>query len=237
MNIERFLSRYTRDPEIFQAWMERAKKGEPLTKIVNERYFWEDAFFINEHVLDPRFESETLIEGVLKSFPDKNTPFRFLDLGTGSGCLLISLLHEFPNSTGVGVDISPQALDVARRNGAFLKDRIDFRLGNWWEPVKDESFDIVISNPPYIGIHEPLDASVLDFDPHLALFAGEDGLDAYRVIFPYLSTVGFFEIGYQQEKSVTRLAHHHGLGIKDSFKDLLGFTRVLRLERECNFQE
>lgn len=232
MNIERFLSRHTSDPETLQAWMERAKKGEPLTKIVNERHFWEHAFFINEHVLDPRPESETLIEAVLKLFPNRNASFRFLDLGTGSGCLLISLLHEFPNSTGVGVDISPQALNVARRNGAFLESRVDFRLGNWWEPVDKESFDIIVSNPPYIGIHEPLDVSVLDFDPHLSLFAGEDGLDAYRAIFPHLNTLGFFEIGYQQEESVTHLAHHNGLSIKDSFQDLLGFTRVLCLERK-----
>ncbi len=230
INQEKFLKRYTNDESVLEKWLKRAQNGEPLTKIVNERHFWEHAFFINEHVLDPRQETETLIEAVIQMYPDRSRPFRFLDLGTGSGCILISLLHEYPNSTGVGLDISEEALKVAHQNGAFLKDRIEFRLGSWWDAVKGETFDIVVSNPPYIATDEKLDASVLNYDPHLALFGGKDGLDAYRALFLGLKTVGFFEIGYQQEQKIHDLALEYDLQVEKTFKDLINFVRVVMIK-------
>lgn len=224
-----FFKTYTNNPKTLTDWLERAKNNEPLTKIVEERAFWKDVFYINQDVLDPRFDTETLIEAVLKTYPDINYPYRFIDLGTGSGCVIISLLREYKNASGVAIDICKKALTIAKKNAKELEDRITFVCSDWLEQFRPNEDDIIVSNPPYIRDDYPLDSSVTEYDPSLALYGGQDGLDAYRKIFQKLKTVGFFEIGYDQIEAIKKLAKDYGLTVEKTFKDLQGIFRVVKV--------
>ncbi len=161
--------------------VERRRRGEPVSRIVGVREFWGLEFAITPATLDPRPDSETVVEAVL-SLTGTPSP-RILDLGTGSGCLLIALLHELPAATGVGTDISPAACEAARANAGRLgvAARAAFVAGNWAEAVRDR-FDVVVSNPPYVpsGRIAGLAPEVREHDPVAGLDGGPDGLDAYR---------------------------------------------------------
>ncbi len=217
-------------------FVKRIQKKEPVSKIVGERGFWALDFKVTKDVLDPRPDSETIIESVLSYFKDKEAPLSILDIGTGSGCLLISLLYEYKNAKGIGVDISDKALEIAKENGAnfnalFLKK--DFFLKDF---LKDLPLcDVIVSNPPYIPTNEieNLEENVRYYDPLLALDGGIDGLDAYRSLahsLKHLLTPGgkiFFEIGKGQEQSVTSLMQDNGYALLEERKDLAGIIRVL----------
>jgi release factor glutamine methyltransferase len=217
-------------------YVERRCKREPLSKIVGEKEFWSLPFRVSKATLDPRPDSETLIDAVLEYLPHHDAPLRFLDIGTGSGCLLLSALQEYPHSTGVGVDISPDALKIARYNADALgmTARTTFLEGSWTAPIEDV-FDVILSNPPYIATAEiaTLAPEVREFDPMLALDGGVDGLEAYRQLMPLLEAVLqpqgyiFLEIGYTQQVAVEALVIEAGLQVVACRQDLAGNPRCV----------
>jgi release factor glutamine methyltransferase len=168
----------------------RRVRREPMAYILGEREFWGLPFRVSPAVLVPRPDSETVIETVLDLFPDRSRALRIADLGLGSGCLLLTLLREYPQATGVGIDASPEALDVARANAEALGvgARARLQTGDWREPGWPERlggpFDLLVSNPPYIesGTVDGLMPEVARHEPRLALDGGTDGLAAYRAI-------------------------------------------------------
>lgn len=168
----------------FELIMRRAG-GEPVAYITGQKEFWGLPFRVTRDVLIPRADSECLIE-TLCARADITAPYRIVDLGTGSGCLLCALLHELPAAVGTGADISAGAIAIARENAEALgfADRANFVVSNWFENIKGE-FDIIIVNAPYIpaGDRPELIVDVSEFEPSVALFAGDDGLDEYRRIF------------------------------------------------------
>lgn len=203
----------------------------PVSKLIGRRAFWKDDFIITKDVLDPRPETETLVELAIAE------PFeRVLDLGTGSGCILLSLLKEQGAARGVGVDLSNEALEVARRNAVALgcANRADLIASDWFAGV-DGMFDLIVSNPPYISQDEMavLSREVAEHDPHLALTPGGDGLAAYRKIIGGLA--GFLtpdgrlivEIGPTQAAAVEGLMRGAGLEDITVTQDLDGRDRVV----------
>jgi len=230
------------DCRVLLPLIERRIRGEPLAKIIGQKEFWSMPFKTTKDTLDPRPDSETLISAVLDNFQDLSGVYNFVDFGTGTGCLLLSLLSEYKKSLGIGIDISEKALSIALKNAQELglKERSTFKQGNWAEGFDknfNEYFDVIVSNPPYIGIWETLDSTVKDYDPHLALFAGEDGLSAYRSLLPQLprlmhqESLLFLEIGIGQESAVKNIAEQFGLSFKKSFQDLSGVDRVLMFKK------
>lgn len=217
----------------FECFIERRRKGEPVAKIIGEREFWGLTFKTNKHTLDPRPDSETLIEAVLREYKDKTQKLRIVDLGTGTGCLLLSLLSEYKNASGAGVDISEKALKTAKENAENLSldDRAEFVISNWAEDITDK-FDIVISNPPYIksGEIKKLEREVAEYDPISALDGGNDGLNCYRAIAGQVNNLlkkggkAFFEIGEGQEGDIKSIIP---LEYVNSRKDLAGIIRCL----------
>ncbi len=220
------------------ALIERRIAGEPLSKILGEGEFWGLRFKVNEHVLDPRPDTETLIEAVLKRFEGGAPPGNILDLGTGSGCISITLLHEWKQSRADAVDLSEKAIEVAKQNAELngVTDRITFIQSNWYDNLSQQ-YDLIVSNPPYITNQEVgnLAIEVKNHDPILALDGGIDGLDAYKKIFfnlkNYLKPLGvcFAEIGFDQEESVPRLAEKAGLCVQNIYRDLGGKPRVVEI--------
>lgn len=224
------------DETQIQDFLMRRALNEPVSKIIGKKGFWKLDFFVSTDVLDPRPDSECLIESVLKYFKDKSKPYQILDIGTGSGCLLLCLLYEYQNACGLGVDISQKALDVAQKNAkgfnaSFLKKDFyqdDFILGL-------AQYDIIVSNPPYIKTSDIplLEDSVKKYDPMLALDGGEDGLNPYRFLAlslkKILSKEGmiFFEIGQGQETDVKTIMSEQGYTFVEEVKDLSGIIRVL----------
>ncbi len=193
----------------FNALLDRRLKHEPLSKIIEFREFWSLPFRVTADTLDPRPDSETLIEAVLAHYPNKEQCLRILDLGTGTGCLLLSLIHEYPNSWGIGIDSSEAATYIAQENAfrLHLEERAKFIVGEWGNALSG-CFDIIVSNPPYISHTELLPTEVAEYDPDLALYAGKDGLDSYHALakqIPNLITLEskiFLEIGEGQINSV-----------------------------------
>lgn len=215
---------------ILDSWIKRRKNGEPLSKIVKKKHFWEREFFINEHTLDPRQESETIIEAVLDTVGSKDDHYRILDLGTGSGCLLLTLLDEYENAIGIGIDKSQEAIKVAIKNKSD-NSRAFFKIGDWANNLSGH-FDIIISNPPYIAYNEDIDKSVKQFDPYMALYGGKTGLEQYELICNSIKNISyshlFFEVGYLQSESVKNIVFKNlNIEYTKTFKDLLGFNRVL----------
>ncbi|MDR2412116.1 MAG: peptide chain release factor N(5)-glutamine methyltransferase [Holosporales bacterium] len=210
------------------------KAGCPVSKLIKRKYFWNHPFFVNADVLDPRPESETLVEAVLRTIPKEMEAF-LLDFGTGSGCLLETLLLQRPHFRGFGVDCSFAALQVAQENARRLGvlSRAFFLCSDWGTALNtQQKFEIITANPPYIAHHEisTLPPSVL-FDPLLALQGGKDGYACYRAlashIYHLLSPQGhlFLEIGHGQEKTVKKIFNF--LFYRGSYKDLSKKVRVL----------
>jgi len=222
--------------------IKRRIAGEPLSKIIGTQEFWGLPFYVTKDTLDPRPDTETLIEAVL-DYCNKNNlsdkPLKILDLGTGTGCILISLLSELPKAIGVGVDYSQEALDIAQTNIALnnLNDRINLIQSDWCASVTLADFDIIVSNPPYIreDVIPQLSEEVKNHDPILALLGGKTGLDAYeKILFSVKSEKNvtarlFLEIGFDQLNDLVRLADDSNLRVCDSRTDLAGNPRVVEI--------
>jgi release factor glutamine methyltransferase len=219
-------------PVGFADLVARRAKHEPVAYIVGRRAFWTIELEVGPGVLVPRADSETLIEAAVTHFADR-APGRVLDLGTGPGTLLLAALDQWPGAIGLGVDASAEALRYAERNAWALgmADRVTLRQGDWADGV-EECFDLILANPPYIGLAEPLPDEVRAHEPGLALFAGADGLDAYRVLAPALprllapSGVACIEIGATQAGAVRGLLDAQGLRT-DLHRDLGGRDRCI----------
>ncbi|NNE84563.1 MAG: peptide chain release factor N(5)-glutamine methyltransferase [Alphaproteobacteria bacterium] len=230
---ERRLS--AQESDLLSAMTARRCAREPMAQILGSREFWSLDFDVSADVLTPRPDSETLIEAAGQHAPATGQPFRILDLGTGSGCLLLALLHQYPAASGVGVDISPAAIAMAGRNAERLglDVRSSFMVGDWTASIA-ERFDIVVSNPPYIASHEieGLEPEVARYEPRGALDGGGDGLDAYRTLLPLMSEVlapdgtALFEMGAGQGEAVSSLAQACGLAVEGLRADLAGIPRV-----------
>jgi len=220
----------------FRDLLRRRIAGEPTSRLVGRREFWSLDFEITPDVLDPRPDSETIVEATLAELQGRTAP-RIADLGTGSGCLLLALLAEREDATGVGIDISAAACRVAAANARRLglEDRAAFACMDWNDALSPGRFDAVISNPPYIADGEigGLAAEVARHDPRGALSGGADGLDAYRQVAPaaamLLRPVGFaaVEIGVGQRAAVERIFAVHGLAPRAARRDLAGIDRCL----------
>ena len=218
----------------------RVAAREPLSRVVGHREFWGLEFVLSCDALDPRPETETVVETVLARLSDRGKPYLFLDLGTGSGCLLLALLSEYPKASGIGVDVMPGAAATARRNAEQLRmhDRASFIAGNWGAALAG-GFDVVVANPPYIASAElaQLPPEVRDHDPHRALDGGADGLAAYRAIAGELARLlmpgGLFaaEIGIGQDEAVARIIVAGGLAVEPAVADLAGIPRVIVARR------
>lgn len=220
----------------FEALVQRRLDREPVSHILGRREFWGLDFHVSRDVLDPRPDSETLVAGVLAAVSDRGAPLRIVDFGTGSGCLLLSLLHELPHASGLGVDASPAALAVAQGNAERLglSGRANFRQGDWGAGI-DEPFDILISNPPYIesAVVPGLAPEVARHEPRLALDGGPDGLNAYRRLIPDLArlarsgSIAALEIGLGQDAAVSALLAGAGFAGIVVLPDLAGVGRVV----------
>jgi len=215
----------------------RRLAGEPLWRVLGEREFWGLTFSLSPATLEPRPDSETLVEAALERLGDRrHAPLSLLDLGTGTGCLLITLLSECPAAIGLGIDLSQEAVDTARLNAAAngVSDRALFRQGAWTADL-NRRFDVIVSNPPYIRTADiaTLDAAVREHDPRLALDGGADGLGPYRIFAQTLAAVladgGFvvLEIGADQEDDVRDIMQQGGFVWQGSRRDLGGHPRAL----------
>ncbi len=219
----------------FDRAIERRAAGRPVSRILRRRWFWGLDFEIDDHVLDPRPESESLIEAVLDRV-EGEAPLHILDLGTGSGCLLLALLSELEAARGLGIDIDPAALVRARANAEALglAARAEFRRGDWGAGL-DARFDIILANPPYVrsGEIDGLAPEVARHDPRRALDGGPDGLDAYRAIAPWLARLlapgglAAIECGAGQAPAVAGLVAQAGLPATATRADLAGIDRCL----------
>lgn len=227
--------------QTFAAMIARRIAHEPVSRILGRREFWSLDFEITPDTLDPRADSETLIGAALGLIHDRNHPLHILDIGTGSGCLLLALLSELPRAQGTGIDISQSALDVAFRNAGRLgfAERANFiscdvRSAGWVAQLTGP-FDIIIANPPYIENAAIADLSpeVTLFDPHMALAGGEDGLDFYRMITISVAQLlrpdglMIFEVGAGQADAAEMLMRQAGLAVLGRSYDLGGIARVV----------
>jgi release factor glutamine methyltransferase len=226
------------DAGSFGALVERRMAEEPVAYILGHREFWSLDFRVTPDTLIPRPDSETLVDAALAAAGDAP---RILDLGTGSGCLLLSVLHERPHGWGVGVDRSAGAAAVAADNARRLglADRAAFLVGDWTAAIGGR-FDLVLANPPYVGTGEILDREVADHEPRSALFAGADGLDDYRRIIPALRAIltpagsAHLEIGHAQADLVSEIAVAEGFA-PVLRRDLAGRSRCLSLRTVRDF--
>ena len=218
--------------------VERRLKFEPIAYIIGSKYFWKQKYTIDNNVLIPRPETELIIELLLKKLKGKiNDELHILDLGTGSGCIILSLLSELKFSTGIGIDISEKALNIAKLNAKKfdLIKRMNFEISNWFDNLENtDKFDIIVSNPPYIPINEwkSLDPNVLNFEPKRALTDNYDGLKNYKIIADnakkFLKKDGFIvlEIGYNQSKKIKEMFCAKGYEV-EIFKDLQSIDRIV----------
>lgn len=216
----------------FDQFLQQREQHRPVSQLIGKRAFWEHEFFVTPDVLDPRPDTELLVELALEQTQAR----RVLDLGTGSGCILCSVLCGLPKATGLGVDISQAALAVARENAEVLgvADRANFRNASWFDGVEGR-FDLILSNPPYVtrGEYDTLEPEVRNWEPRSALTDEGDGLAAYRAIAEQLRTflapggVAFFEHGWQQAAQVIEIFREQGFTDVRSYRDLGGKDRVV----------
>lgn len=224
-------------PVAAEALLARRLAHEPVAYITGVRDFWTLRLRVTPDVLIPRPDSETLIEAAIAHFADGAKPTRILDLGTGSGALLLAALDQWPGATGLGVDASPAALAVAEENAhrCGLATRADFRAGDWATDV-NETFDLILCNPPYIEESAELSPDVAWFEPAPALYAGADGLSDYRRIVPDLPRLlapggmAVLEIGSDQAGPVAGLVQAAGL-VAHVHRDLAGRDRCIAATR------
>lgn len=225
-------------PDAADALLARRLAHEPVAHIVGTRDFWTLSLRVTPDVLIPRPDSETLIEVAIRHFAGRAGPRPILDLGTGSGALLLAALDIWPEARGLGVDASEPALAVAMANASLcgMADRVEFRMGDWAQGIEGP-FDLLLCNPPYIAAGTILSAEVNDHEPHSALFAGPDGLDAYRRLVPDTHRllapggIAVFEIGHDQGENVPALFRAAGLD-PAIHRDLAGRNRCVAIVRQ-----
>ena len=223
------------DIKKFNLLLNRRILGEPISKIINRKSFWKDEFYVNKYVLDPRPETEGIIEESVKIFNDKKAHFKILDIGTGSGAIAISLAREFENAEIVAIDISEDAIKVANHNikNKKLDKRIKLKKTSF-ENIED-NFDLIVSNPPYLTQNEINNISdeIRNFEPLIALFGGEDGLDFYqefsKQIYNKLKKGGYLilEIGASQFSDCREIFRDSGLKLIKKEQDLQKKDRIM----------
>jgi release factor glutamine methyltransferase len=226
--------------ERLDAVARRRLAHEPVARIVGEREFWGLPFALSPETLVPRPDTETVVETVLELIPDRHAALRLVDFGTGSGCLLVALLHELPRTTGLGADLSLGALRTARRNAQAngVGPRSLFVASHWADAISGR-FDLIVSNPPYItsSIIPSLEPEVREHDPLLALDGGPDGLEPYRILLAEAERLlvpgGLLavEIGYDQVEALRSLAEDHALEVLKVAHDLSGNPRCVAMRR------
>ncbi|HLI11020.1 MAG TPA: peptide chain release factor N(5)-glutamine methyltransferase [Alphaproteobacteria bacterium] len=220
----------------FAALLARRRRREPLAQILGRREFWSLSFKVTRDTLSPRPESETLVEAALAGIPDRGAPLAVLDLGAGTGCLLLALLSELPRARGIAVERSLAACRVAHENAEALglAERSHFIVGDWGEAIAAR-FDLVVANPPYIpaALIEGLEPEIARFEPRLALSGGADGLESYRALAVALPRLlapagrAVIELGQGQGDAVTGIFAESGLQPLGRRLDLAGIERCL----------
>jgi release factor glutamine methyltransferase len=213
--------------ETFKNLIERRKKGEPVAYLINQKEFWKDKFFVNKNVLIPRPDTELIIEQVIKIY-SKDSQLQALDIGTGSGCILLSILKERPNFYGTGIDISKQSINVSKLNAKRLNliNRVKFFHSSVDNFIIGK-YDLIVSNPPYIKLLnlKYLEKDVIKFEPKLALSGGFDGFSKIRKVINKAKTLikknGKFilEIGFNQKNKVKKILKEEGFYVNKTIKD------------------
>ena len=222
--------------------IDRRIKREPIAYITNKQSFWNDEFKVTKDTLIPRPETELILESVISYFPDKKIDLNIADLGTGSGCIIISLLQEYINASGIGIDISKEAIKIANENKKLLKNHERLKLlDEDYAEYNLNGFDIIVSNPPYIS-QDSLDIQkdVYDYEPHLALFSKNNGIEAYNKIISNLASridknfFLFLEIGLGQASKVTKLLKNNGFTEILTKVDLANIPRCVIAKKIIN---
>ncbi len=223
----------------FKSFLQKRINREPIAKIINNKSFWKNNFYVNNFVLDPRPETELIIEEVLNIYENKNNKLKILDIGTGSGCIAISLAKEYKNASITAIDISKEALKVAEKNlkihncnNQIQLKLIDFKNIN-------SKFDLIVSNPPYLTNKQfnNTDPEVKNFEPKLALVGGDDGLKFYREYSNTLKNLmnkkAYFicEIGINQRQDCEEIFQNSGLYLNKIVNDLQGIERILSFSK------
>jgi len=216
----------------------RRLNGEPISKIFKKRDFYNSTFVISNDVLDPRPETELIVE-IANNYINRNEVKNILDLGTGSGCILLSILKENRMINGLGIDLSKEAISIAKQNSKKLnlETRSNFLVSNWMNSV-NYKYDLVVSNPPYIASEDikKLSKSVKIYDPILSLDGGEDGLNSYRLIASDLKRIIsmnaliIIEIGYNQSLQVIDIFKKNDFKLIKKYNDINGLDRVLTFQ-------
>jgi len=211
----------------FKSLIERRKKGEPIAYLINKKEFWKDEFFVNKDVLIPRPDTELIIEQVLKIY-SKDVQLQILDIGTGSGCILLSILKERPNFYGTGIDISKKSINISKFNAKQLNlmNKVKFFYSSV-DNFKIGKYDLIVSNPPYIETLnlKYLEKDVVNFEPRLALSGGFDGFLKIRKVINKTRTLikkkGKFilEIGFNQKNKVKKILKEEGFYVNTTIKD------------------
>ena len=222
--------------------IDRRIKREPIAYITNKQSFWNDEFKVTKDTLIPRPETELILESVISYFPDKKIDLNIADLGTGSGCIIISLLQEYINASGIGIDISKEAIKIANENKKLLKNHERLKLlDEDYAEYNLNGFDIIVANPPYIS-QDSLDIQkdVYDYEPHLALFSKNNGIEAYNKIISNLASridknfFLFLEIGLGQASEVTKLLKNNGFTEILTKVDLANIPRCVIAKKIIN---
>ncbi len=223
----------------FKSYLQKRINRQPIAKIINKKSFWKNDFYVNNHVLDPRPETELIIEEALKIYRNKNLKLKILDIGTGSGCIAISLAKEFKNASITAIDISKEALEVAEINlkihncdNQIQLKMIDFKNIS-------SKFDLIVSNPPYLTTEQfnNADPEVKNFEPKLALVGGDDGLKFYREYSNNLKNLMnknahfICEIGIKQKQDCKEIFENSGLYLNKTINDLQGIERILSFSK------
>ena len=222
--------------------IDRRIKREPIAYITNKQSFWNDEFKVTKDTLIPRPETELILESVISYFPDKKIDLNIADLGTGSGCIIISLFQEYINASGIGIDISKEAIKIANENKKLLKNHERLKLlDEDYAEYNLNGFDIIVANPPYIS-QDSLDIQkdVYDYEPHLALFSKNNGIEAYNKIISNLASridknfFLFLEIGLGQASEVTKLLKNNGFTEILTKVDLANIPRCVIAKKIIN---
>ena len=219
----------------FNSYFKRRVKGEPISKIFNKKEFWSLNFFVNNNVLDPRPETEFIVETVINHYKNNKKKLAICDIGTGSGCLIISLLKQYKNSIGVGIDISNQAIRIAEKNAIKHKvnDRLDLIFDDWKN--LSGKFDVIVSNPPYIKTldYNNLPSEVRNFDPKVSLLGGNTGFEKFIEISSIINllmkkeSIFVLEIGDKQSEFLIEKFKNKNLCLIKIIRDYNGIKRVL----------